>query len=68
MKQLVHHPAQGLNPSKHIIQEVHDVPWIGVWGSNTGPELTTAGGALMCQCCCGSRNFVVILANVHFLV
>ena len=40
-KRLVQHPARGLNPDKHTIQEAHDAPWIGARGSNTGPGLTT---------------------------
>ena len=36
-----HHPARGLNPDKHTIQEAQDTPWIGARGLNTGPGLVT---------------------------
>ena len=46
-KSLMRPPAQGLNLDKHTIQEAHDAPWIGVCGSNKGPELTSSYFRLM---------------------
>ena len=68
MKLLVHHPVQGLNPGKHIIQVAHDAPWIGAQSLNTGPRLATPGGAPLRQFYCRSPDVVSILANARFWV
>ena len=65
---LLHHPAWGLNPKNHTIQEAHDAPWIGAQGLNTGPGLATPRGAPLHQCCYRLRGFVRIVANARFLV
>ena len=59
-------PNAGLSLGDHTNQEAHDAPWFGARGSNTGPKLATPGGAPLRQCCCGTRDFVSILANARF--
>ena len=50
-KPLARHPARGLNLRDHTNQEVHDAPWFGARGSNTGLGMAVPGGAPLCHSC-----------------
>ena len=65
-KQLMRHPARGLNLDSLIIQEAHAVPWIGAQASNTDIGLATPGDApSLCRRGWCPGNFASMWSYAH---